>query len=264
MRLRDRVVIITGSGSGIGRGGALLFAREGAKVVVADIDPEGGEETQRLVEAAGGEAFFVQTDVSQCSQVERLVNVTLERFGRVDILWNNAAPVKLFNEEDRAVHELPEGVWDRMLNVVLKGTYLCSKYVLPNMMANRRGVIINTSSVHALMGEPGYDSYNAAKGGINSLTKSMAVCYAPYNIRVNAIAPGFVLTPGTERYVRDPKSRREVEAWHLTRLGAPEDIARFAVYLASEDAEYITGVIFPIDGGYTTFKCRPLAAGKEP
>lgn len=263
MRLKDRVAIITGSGSGIGRAGARLFAQEGAKVVVADISEEGGQETQGLVKEAGGEAFFVATDVSHSAQIERMVRLTLEQYGRVDVLWNNAAPIKLYNEEDRSVHELPEWVWDQMISTILKGTFLCSKYVLPHMMASRRGVIINTSSVHALLGEPGYDSYNAAKGGINSLTKSMAVCYAPFKIRVNAICPGFILTPGTERYVRDPKGRREIEALHLTRLGRPEDIAAFAAYLASDDAEYVTGGIFPIDGGYTTFKSSPVASASE-
>jgi len=127
------------------------------------------------------------------------------------------------------------------------------------MMAAKRGVIINTSSVHALMGEPGYDAYNAAKGGILSLTKSMAVCYAPFNIRVNAICPGFILTPGTEGYVRTPKDRKAVEALHLTRLGTPDDIASFALYLASDEASFITGGIYPVDGGYTVFKCQSSA-----
>ncbi len=255
MKLKDRVAIITGSGSGIGRGGALVFAKEGARVVIADISEAGGRETERLVCQAGGEAFFVHTDVSQAALVERMVNATLARYQRIDILWNNAAPIDLFNEHDRAVHELPEWVWDQMINVALKGVYLCSKYVLPHMMAAKRGVIINTSSVHALMGEAGYDSYNAAKGGINSLTKGMAVYYAPHNIRVNAICPGFIQTPGTERYIRDPKDRKAIEALHLTRLGTPEDIANFALYLASDEGAFITGGVIPVDGGYAMFKC---------
>ncbi len=254
MKLQNQIAIITGSASGIGRAGAELFAKQGARVVIGDVNETGGRETERLVRQAGGEALYVQTDVSQATQAERLVKTTIDRYGRLDILWNNAAAVKACVEDDRPVHELPEAVWDLMLDVTLKGNYLCSKYSLPHMMAAKKGVIINTSSVDALVGQGGYDSYSAAKGGILALTRSMAVYYARFNIRVNAICPGFIHTPATDAWLRDPQIRRQIEPLHLTRLGVPQDIANFALYLASDDAEYITGAIFPIDGGFTAFK----------
>ncbi len=263
VRLTDRVAVITGSGSGIGRAGAELFAQEGASVVVADVSERGGTETEKVIREAGGDALFVQTDVSQTVQVERMVRTTVDRYKRVDILWNNAAAVKTSAEVDRPVHELPENVWDLILNVTLKGTYLCSKYTLPHMMAAKKGVIINTASVDALVGQGGYDAYTAAKGGIISLTRSMAVYYSQFKIRVNTICPGTIRTPATEDWLSNPATRRCFEVLHLTRVGVPEDIAKFAAYLASDDAEYVTGGIFPIDGGFTAFKTHVSDYGAE-
>ncbi len=254
MKLAGRVAIITGSGSGIGRAGAQLFAQEGASVVVADVSEEAGLGTEKLIREARGDALFVQTDVSQSVQVERLVRSTIDRYRRVDILWNNAAAVKISAEVDRPVHQLPEDVWDLILNITLKGTYLCSKYALPHMMAAGKGVLINTASVDALMGQGGYDAYTAAKGGIISLTRSMAVYYSKFNIRVNTICPGTIQTPATEDWLSNSNIRHCLEGLHLTRLGLPEDIAKFALYLASDDSEYVTGGVFPIDGGFTAFK----------
>lgn len=256
MKLKDRVAIITGSASGIGRSGAQLFAGAGAHVVVADVDVDGGNQTVNSILAAGGKAFFVRTDVSQSRQVEQLMTGVAERLGRIDVLWNNAAATKLCNEQDRPVHELPEAVWDQMLNITLKGMYLCSKYALPHMMAVKRGVVINTSSTDGLVGQGGYDSYTAAKGGIIAMTRSMAVYYSQFNIRINTICPGFIHTEALDPWMLDPNARSVIESLHLTRVGRPEDIAKFAVYLASDDAEYITGGIFPIDGGFTAFKTK--------
>lgn len=254
MKLNDRVAIITGSASGMGRVGALLFAQEGARVVIVDINERGGQETEKLVRQAGGEAFFVPTDVSKGDQVEAMVKAAVERYQRLDILWNNAAATKLCNEQDRPVHLLSESVWDRMIAVTLKGLYLCCKNVLPHMMAAHKGVVICTSSTDALIGQGGYDSYTAAKGGIVSMTRSMAVYYANYGVRINCICPGFVHTELQDPWLNNPKSRRAIEDLHLTRIGLPEDIAKFALYLASDDAEYVTGGIFTIDGGFTAFK----------
>ena len=254
MVLKDRVAIITGSASGMGRAGALHFAKAGAKIVVVDINEQGGHETERLIRESGGEALFVLTDVSQPNQVEAMVKSAVEHYGRIDIHWNNAAATKLCNEQDRPVHLLPEAVWDRMIAVSLKGLYLCCKNVLPHMMKARKGVVINTSSTDALIGQGGYDSYTAAKGGIVSITRSMAVYYSSFGIRINAICPGFVHTELQDPWLNNPKSRRAIEDLHLTRVGKPEDIAKFALYLASDDAEYITGGIFNIDGGFTAFK----------
>lgn len=254
MKLQGKVAIITGSASGMGRAGAVLFAKQGARVVVADVNAAGGQETERLVHEEGGEAHFISTDVSKSLQVEAMVAEAVERYHRLDILWNNAAATKLCNEQDRPVHLLPEAVWDQMLGVTLKGMYLCAKYALPHMMSARQGVVINTSSSDALIGQGGYDSYTAAKGGIVSMTRSMAVYYSQFGIRINAICPGFVHTELQNEWMNNPQSRSVIEGLHLTRVGVPEDIAKFALYLASDDAEYVTGSIFSIDGGFTAFK----------
>ena len=254
MRLKDRVAIITGSASGMGRAGAVLFAREGARVAVVDNNEEGGLGTERLVRDAGGDALFIRTDVSKSDQVAAMVNSVIERYEQIDILWNNAAATKLCNEQDRPVHLLPEPLWDQMIAVTLKGQFLCCKNVLPHMMKARKGAVINTSSTDALIGQGGYDSYTAAKGGIVSMTRSMAVYYATFGIRINAICPGFVHTELQDPWLKNPKSRRAIEDLHLTRIGLPEDIAKFALYLASDDAEYVTGGIFTIDGGFSAFK----------
>lgn len=266
MKLDGRVAIITGSGSGIGRKGAQVFAAEGARVVIADVSEPTGRETQKLIEESGGKALFIRTDVSNNAGVERMVKLVTERFGRLDILWNNAATTKLCNEQDRPVHLLPEAVWDQMLAVTLKGVYLCCKHALPHMMTSRKGVVINTSSTDGLIGQGGYDSYTAAKGGIISMTRSMAVYYAQFNIRINAICPGFIHTPLQDPWLHNPQSRRAIEDLHLTRIGLPEDIAKFALYLASDDAEYLTGGIYNIDGGFTAFKTKVTdysAVGQE-
>jgi len=254
--LQDRVAIITGAASGIGRAGARLFAASGALVVVADIDERGGKQTVDEIASEGGRAFLVTTDVSQDEQVRALVKSATGKHGRIDILWNNAAATNLVNQQDRPVHELPENVWDQILNVSLKGVYLCCKHVLPCMMAAKRGVVINTSSVDGMVGQGGYDSYAAAKGGIIAMTRSMAVYYSDYNVRVNAICPGFVRTEALDPWMASARARSLIESLHLTRVGVPEDIAKFAVYLASDDAEYITGGVFPIDGGFTAFKTK--------
>ncbi len=256
MKLADRVAIITGSASGIGRAGAQLFAKEGARVVIADVNQQGGRETQKLIEDTGGESVFIRTDVSSAADVEQMVKATVDRYGRLDILWNNAATTKLCNEQDRPVHLLPESVWDQMLSVTLKGVYLCCKHALPHMMTAGKGVVINTASTDALIGQGGYDSYAAAKGGIVSMTRSMAVYYSQFNIRINAICPGFIHTALQDPWLNNPKSRRAIEDLHLTRIGLPEDIAKFALYLAADDAEYITGGIYNIDGGFMTFKTK--------
>ena len=249
--LRGRVAIITGAASGIGRAASLRFAEAGASIVVADVDEAGGQQT---VSQIGDQAVFVHTDVSSAADAEVLARTAIDHFGHIDILYNNAATTVLCNEQDRPVHELEEWVWDTMLNVCLKGVFLCSKYVLPHMMAQKRGVIINTSTVDALVAEPGFDSYTAAKGGVISLTRSMAAEYAPYNIRVNVICPGYVITECQQWYHENPEAAKAADAMHLTRIGQPEDIAHMACYLASDKAAFITGAVLPVDGGFSAFK----------
>lgn len=256
MQLQDRVALITGAASGIGRAAADLFAREGARVLLADLDTARGEAAAAAITTAGGQARFVATDVSKFADAQRAVAVATDTWGRLDILYNNAAPTRLCNEKDRAVHELDEAVWDVMINVALKGVFLMSKAALPVMMAQKRGVILNTATIDALIAEPGVDSYTAAKGGVVALTRSMALNYAKHGIRVNCLSPGYVITECQQDWYQNPKARAAAEATHLTRLGRPEDIAELALFLAGDRGEFITGSNLVIDGGFTAFKSQ--------
>ena len=251
MRLAGKAALVTGGASGIGRAAALLFAAEGARVAIADIDTEGGRELARELGDAG---LFVETDVSDSAEVQACVRAAVKRFGKLTTLYNNAAPVDLVNDADRSVHELPEEVFDRMWAVITRGTFLVCKYGVPELMRAGGGSVINTCTVDAVVGQPGYDAYAAAKGGVLSLTRSMAVAYAPHRVRVNAILPGFIRTPATEPWLSREESRRAIESLHLTRIGEPEDVARFALYLASDESEFVTGGWHAIDGGFTAFK----------
>lgn len=254
MKLNDQVVIVTGAGSGIGKAAAKLFAANGAKVLVADINVENGEHVAKEIRDAGGKAVFRCVDVSNSESVISMMHFVHEKLGSVRVLCNNAAATTLCNREDRRVHELPENIWDAITSVTLKGTYLCSKYVIPDMIASQNGSIINIASVDALMGQGGYDAYTASKGGVVSMTRSMAVGYAQDGIRVNCICPGFVASEVQQEWLSAPQARKVIESLHLTRIAEPEDIARFILYLAQDD--YLTGGIYPVDGGFTAFKTK--------
>lgn len=253
MRLQNRVALVTGAAMGIGKATALLFAREGARVIAADIDERKGAETAREIQQAGGECIFQKTDVSVEREVEAAAKAGAAKFGTIDVLMNIAgiaheAPAHLLDLKD----------WQRIIDVNLTGIFLCAKHVLPGMMSLRRGAIVNITSVQGLFGFPGYPHYAASKGGIISLTRQLAKEYAGDGIRVNCIAPGTVDTPmnaGVLSRVPDPNALRETWAkMHpLGRFGQPLDVAQGALFLASEESSWITGQCLSIDGGVS---CR--------
>lgn len=247
MRLKDKIAIITGAGSGIGRGAALAFAREGAKVLVADWGEAAGQETVELIKKQGGEAMFVKVDVSNSANAANMVKQCLAEYGRVDILYNNAGILKM-----GAFHETAEADWDQTINVNLKGMFLCSKAVIPQMLKQGKGKIVNTASVAGLVAFDQLGPYCASKGGIIALTREMAVEYAPKKINVNCIAPGVIKTAMTKDMLNDPATVKGFAAsTPYPRLGEPEDIAMAAVYLASDESDFVTGEVLVVDGGWT-------------
>lgn len=247
MRLRDKVAIITGAASGIGKATAKLFSKYGAKIVVADIDMDGGLETVTDIQEEGKDAIFVKTDVTVRSDTEKMVENTINTYGKLDILFNNAGiamrlPVAELSEED----------WHRCLDVNLTGVFLCAKAAIPAMKKNGSGSIINMSSIYGIVGADVRAAYVASKGAVTNLTRGMALDYASDNIRVNCICPGFVETPLVSGVVKTPEEYQNLANKHpLRRLGQPEEIAYGALYLASDESLFVTGIALPIDGGYT-------------
>jgi len=246
MRLKDKVAIITGAGSGIGRMTALIFAKEGAKVLVADITNE-GQKTAEEIKETGGSAIFVKTDVSKTVEVNEMVETCLKEFGQIDILVNNAGIVRFSK-----FHETSEQDWDETMAVDLKGVFLCSKAVLPEMIKRGAGKIINISSIAGLVGFNELGAYCAAKGAIIALTREMALEYAPLKININCIAPGVIKTAMTKDMLADPQTKQFLESSTLyPRFGEPEDIAYAALYLASNESDFINGEVLVVDGGWT-------------
>jgi NAD(P)-dependent dehydrogenase (short-subunit alcohol dehydrogenase family) len=247
MRFQSRVVIITGSGSGLGRVLAHSFAGEGAAVVVADVVDQRATTVADEISEAGGSSLAQITDVTNAAGVEAMVGAARETFGSVDILVNNAA-----RATDADFLEVSEEAWDEDVAIALKGSFLCSQAVLGEMTENRSGVIINISSVNAFA-YFGNEAYSAAKAGIVNLTRSLAVRYGPFGVRVNAIAPGTLRTPAwEERRQKDPDVFDRVAKWYpLGRIGEPEDVAGAALFLASDEAAWISGAVLPVDGGLT-------------
>jgi meso-butanediol dehydrogenase/(S,S)-butanediol dehydrogenase/diacetyl reductase len=245
MRFKDRVVIVTGGGSGIGRVMALRFAAEGAGVAVVDWIGERANSVTAEISAAGGKAESIVADVSSSGDVTTMAGAVASRLGPVDVLVNNAAVA-----EGDDVLQIDEATWEHDVAVVLKGVFLCSKAVLPSMIGRRSGAIVNIASVNGLSAL-GNEAYSAAKAGVISLTQGMAVRYGRHGIRCNAIAPGTIRTPiWQERIDRDPVVFERLVKWYpLGRVGEPDDVANAAMFLASDEASWITGTVLPVDGG---------------
>jgi NAD(P)-dependent dehydrogenase (short-subunit alcohol dehydrogenase family) len=248
-RLAGKVALITGAGGGQGRAAALMFAKEGARVVVSDVKIEGGNETVQMVRAAGGQAEFIATDVSKPIQVQAAVQCAVENYSALHIMYNNAA---VLHRKDAPVTTLDEEIWHQVLDVNLKGVFLGCKFAVPAIIAAGGGSIINTSSLAGLLGVGNVHAYTAAKGGVISLTRAVAMSYAKDKVRCNVICPGAVDTP-MMAHVLHSENRRLREGYErghpIGRIGTPEDIAAMALYLASDESSWVTGSVFTIDGG---------------
>lgn len=248
-KLDGKVALITGAGSGIGQATAVLLAREGAQVAVADFVSEGGQETVKLIKDAGGQAIFIQADVSNAAGAEKVVTTTVETYGRIDVLHNNAGIQGPFFP----TADLPEEDWDKVISTDLKSVFLCSKFTIPVMQKQGGGVIVNTSSTAGLLGLPYVPAYCAAKGGVVQLTKSMALELAAQNIRVNCICPGGTLTPMMQGWMPPEGPEREEFLKNMPggRPIQPEEIARAVLFLASDDSSAAVGTILAVDLGHS-------------
>ena len=245
--LENKVGIVTGAGQGIGRAIASRCAAEGASVVVADFNQEMGEQTVELIRAAGGEATFAFGDVSDESSVKAMIETVINTYGRLDIACNSAA----LSRGSGPIHEYSREVFDQTLEMCLTNTWLCMKYEIPAMLANGGGAIVNISSNASLRGQAYNTAYAAAKSGVNLLTKSSAAEYGSQGIRINAVSPGVIRTPGVEKYFEEQPEMAEglKRAAVMNRLGEPEEIAEAVVFLCSDRASFITGQLLSVDGG---------------
>ena len=251
MRLEGKVALITGGGSGIGRASALRFAAEGASIVASDLSEASAVETAAAIREAGGEATAVAGDVVSSDDAKAMVQAAVDAYGKLDVLVNSAG---VSGRVEGVSHE---EVWDKVMDVNLKGTYLVSWHAVPEMEATGGGSIINLASIMALVGYPvgmggGFNPYNASKGGVLQFTRNLAINLARKNIRVNCICPGYVETNMTRRLTENPESYEALKGRHpMGRLGQPDDIANAALFLASDEAAFVTGAPLIVDGGYT-------------
>lgn len=248
--LADKVALITGGSTGIGKACALAFSREGAKVVIADMNGEAGEETVSLVRAKGGEASFVKTDVSQPDEVESLFGQVMATYGRLDCAFNNAG---IPGSIGFSTHEYPDESWQRVLDVNLKGVWLCMRQEIIQMLRQGGGAIVNTASIWGLVGAPGASAYVASKHAVAGLTRAAALEYASRGIRINAVNPGTIRTPILDPFIAAmPDFESFMTARHpIGRIGRPEEVAEAVVWLCSDAASFVIGQNLPVDGGYT-------------
>ncbi len=255
MRLEGKVALITGAASGIGRATAILFAKEGAKVAVVDMDELGGQRTASIVGEGGGGARFIKANVTDVADIQNTIKETVQAFGALHILYNNAGIGA--NQYGATLENVDEEEWDRILGTNLKGVILCSKYAVPEIKRSGGGAIVNTASIAGIVSLPTH-AYSAAKAGVIQITKTSAIELSKSNIRVNAVAPGFIDTP-LLRGVRSGRGQKEQENVIATyarrtpigRIGVPEDIAKAVLFLSSDEASFVTGHTLVVDGGYT-------------
>jgi len=256
MRLKDKVALITGAGSGIGRETAVLFAAEGAKVVVVDVNDAGGNETVAMVRAQGGDAVYVHADVSKAADCEKMVRVAEETYGKLNVLFNNAG---ILHQDDDNAMTTTEEVWDLTMAINLKGVFLGCKHGLPALRRAGGGSIINTASFVALLGAATPQvAYTASKGGVLALTRELAIVHARENIRVNALCPGPLRTELLMKILdTDAKKQRRLVHIPMGRFGEAKEMAYAALYLASDESSYVTGAEFMVDGGITAAYVTP-------
>ena len=245
--LKGKVALVTGGGSGIGRATAAAFATEGVKVVIGDISAVGGEETRQIIRDAGGEAIFVQADVTKAIEVDALVGRAIEAYGRLDYAFNNAGTGGL----SATVADFPEEIWDQVINLNLKGVFLCMKYELAQMLKQGSGAIVNTASVAGLVGTEASPAYTASKHGVVGLTKAAALDYATAGIRINAVCPGVIHTPMIDSFLAlAPGMEATYTAMHpMGRLGEAHEVAEAVLWLCSDAASFVTGHAMIVDGG---------------
>ena len=248
--LAGRVAIVTGGGSGIGKAAVMLLAREGARVMIADIDEQAGQETAETIRSQGGESSFFRADVSRESDVKAMAAHTIETFGRLDCAFNNAG---ILEDGSPDVTGYSLELWNRVIGINLTGVWLCMKYEIPEMLKQGGGAIVNNASVASLVGLPGATALVASKHGVVGLTKNAALEYADCGIRVNAVCPSFIKTPILEPYfAAHPEEEAEmVRKEPIGRMGAPEEVAEATVWLLSDAASFVTGHSLVVDGGYT-------------
>ena len=247
--LENKVALVTGAGSGIGRASSLILAREGAKMVVSDIDASGAEETLSLIKERGGDGVFVHADVSKSNDVQELISRAVSTYGRLDCAYNNAG---IEGYMSGRLHEYPEETWDRLVDINIKGVWLCLKYEIPLMLEQGGGAIVNTASVAGLVGARRLSAYIASKHAVVGLTKAAALEYAQDGIRVNAVCPGIIDTPMMDRLIAGRETDEDMDTRQpIGRMGTPAEVAETVAWLCSDAASLVTGIAMAVDGGQT-------------